>query len=54
LIGTSDDLILNCYRLAKYYHRHPDEFLSKPLSVILRHQVWTNRLLEKTAPDEDE
>jgi hypothetical protein len=52
--GRSDDLILNCYRLAKYYNRHPDEFLSQPVSAILRHQFWTSKLLERTQPDEDE
>ena len=41
-----EDLILDCYRLAKYYGRNPDEFLKLPLSEVQRHMAWTGRLVE--------
>lgn len=44
---TAEEVILNCYRLAKYYNRDPDEFLSKPLSKVRRHMAWTSKLIEQ-------
>jgi hypothetical protein len=32
--------------LAKYYSRHPDEFLVLRLSEVSQHMKWTDRLLE--------
>jgi hypothetical protein len=49
-----DDLILDCYRLAKYYGFDPDVFLQKPLSTIQRHMKWTAILLEKQRAKEEE
>jgi hypothetical protein len=49
-----EDIILDCYRLAKYYGRHPDDFLTLPLSSIRRHMRWTSKLIEVTNPPEDE
>jgi hypothetical protein len=40
---------LACYRLARYFHQHPDTFLNQPLSVISRHLYWTDVLLEQAA-----
>ena len=51
LVG--DQLILDCYRLAKYYSMDPDVFLAKPLSVINRHMKWTGKLIELQQPEED-
>jgi hypothetical protein len=39
-----DEVILDCYRLAKYYGRNPEEFLSLPVSRLLQHLKWTGRL----------
>jgi hypothetical protein len=38
-------MILNCYRLAKYYGVPPDVFLNKPLSRIARDIKYTNMLI---------
>jgi hypothetical protein len=49
------NLILDCYRLAKFYGRDPDDFLRKPVSVIKRHMQWTILLQQKqTPPDESD
>lgn len=50
---VSDTLILDCYRLAKYYGLDPDHFLHKPLSVIQRHMHWTAKLIETQQAQED-
>jgi len=47
-------MVLDCYRLAKYYGRNPTEFLSMRTSEIRRHIEWTAKLEEKIRPaDED-
>jgi hypothetical protein len=46
-------LILDCYRLAKFYGRHPDEFLSLPISAIRRHMNFTAQLLAELHPEEE-
>jgi hypothetical protein len=47
-------VILDCYRLAKVYGIDPDVFLSKPMSSIARHRMWTARLVqEMKAASED-
>jgi hypothetical protein len=40
-------MIMNCYRLAKYYAVSPDVFLKKPLSELNRDIYYTNRLIEE-------
>lgn len=47
-------MILDCYRLAKYYGLDPDHFLNKPLSAIQRHMKWTAKLIETQQPQEEE
>lgn len=42
-----DELILDCYRLGKFYGVDPDIFLAKPLSIMFHHIGWTNRLIER-------
>lgn len=49
-----DDLVLDCYRLAKYYHISPAEFLRMPLSELNLHRKWTGKLIELTEPPEDD
>jgi hypothetical protein len=49
--GSVDDLILDCYRLARFYNVEPDLWLAKPLSAIRRHMVWTSKLSQKLADE---
>ena len=49
-----DEIILDCYRLAKQYGIDPDVFLNKPVSVVQRHMQWTAKLIELQQPQEDE
>jgi hypothetical protein len=41
-----DNVILNCYRLAKFYQINPSIFLNKPFSELDRDCFWTDRLTE--------
>jgi len=44
LVGSEEDLILDCYRLARWYHQPPDYFLSMPLSEVRVHLTHTIKL----------
>jgi hypothetical protein len=52
--GSLDGLVLDCYRLAKYYSRNPSEFLSMPMSEIRRHMARTAKLEELLRPVDDD
>ena len=55
--SVADEIILDCYRLAKFYGVEPDVWLVKPLSAIRRHMEWTaklsKQLAEERAKEED-
>ena len=42
-----DELVLDCYRLGKFYHVDPDVFLRKPLSVIDQQIRRTDQLVQR-------
>ena len=42
--GESDELILNCYRLADRFHQNPEVFLEMPLSRVEQHIRYTVKL----------
>jgi hypothetical protein len=44
LVGEDDDVILDCYRLARWYHQSPDVFLAMTLSEVRRHMTHTLKL----------
>lgn len=48
MVTTPDpeELIINCYRLAHYYHQRPDVFTEMPLSQVNTHIKYTVRLIE--------
>jgi hypothetical protein len=49
---SNDEIILDCYRLAKQYGIDPDIFLNKSLSAIQRHIAWTAKLMETQNPSD--
>jgi hypothetical protein len=48
-----DSLVLDCYRLAKYFHISPFEFLRMPLGEVQKHMRWTSKLIAATKSDDD-
>ena len=51
--GPPEDIILSCYKLARYFHVDPDVFLAKPISELGRHMRWTNRLEQEIAAEQE-
>jgi hypothetical protein len=49
-----EQLTLNCYRLAKFYGLNPDHFLAMPVSKIRRHMLWTEKLIERMAAEQED
>jgi hypothetical protein len=41
---VSENIILDCYRLAKYYQLHPDVFLEMPITEVDVHMQRTVQL----------
>jgi len=44
LVGVDDTIILDCYRLAKYYSTSPDVFLNMPIGEVQLHLYRTFQL----------
>jgi hypothetical protein len=44
MVGDEEDMVLDCYRLARWYHQSPEVFLSMPLDEVRLHLVRTLRL----------
>ena len=45
LVGNENDIILDAYRLARWYHQSPEHFLAMSLSEIRLHLVRTIELV---------
>jgi hypothetical protein len=48
--------VLDCYRLARFYHQNPEVFLALPLSEVRMHMRRTSQLADKfsSARDDDD
>jgi hypothetical protein len=44
LVGEDDDIVLDSYRLARWYHVSPEIFLNMPLSEVRIHMERTIQL----------
>ena len=58
LVGDEKDLVLDCYRLARWYHQSPDVFLNMPIDDVhahLRHTIELAELMrqQQAAADDD-
>jgi len=42
--GEINELVLDCYRLARWYHQSPATFLDMPLSEVQQHLLRTIEL----------
>lgn len=54
LVGSENEIVLDCYRLARFYHQSPLVFLQMPLSEVRMHLMRTNQLADKFAQAPDE
>jgi hypothetical protein len=46
LVGDENDLVLDCYRLARWYHQSPELFLAMPIDDVQIHLRRTFELAE--------
>jgi hypothetical protein len=44
LVGSENDIVLDCYQLAKFYHISPEVFLNMPLSDVHLHLVRSHEM----------
>jgi hypothetical protein len=44
LVGSENDIILDCYQLARFYHVSPEVFLNMPLSEVHLHLLRSNEM----------
>ena len=44
---SSDDVILACYELAKFYQVDPRIFLEQTIGEVARHKLWTRKLANR-------
>jgi hypothetical protein len=44
MVGDEEDLVLDCYRLARWYHQSPEVFLNMPLDEVRVHLMRTHRV----------
>jgi hypothetical protein len=50
----NDDIVLDCYRLASYYHLDPRIFLDIPISEVFLHLRRTAEVERARNPDPDD
>ena len=56
LVGDEEEIILDCYRLARYYHVSPDVFLSMSISEVelhLRRTAQCSRAQQQATSGDD-
>jgi hypothetical protein len=54
---VESDLVLDCYRLARWYHQSPLHFLDMPLSEVRMHMRRTaelSRIMKQAAEERDD
>jgi len=54
LVGSDENLILDCYRLARFYQISPEVFLNMPLGEVQLHLYRTiqlTRIMQQEAED---
>jgi hypothetical protein len=57
MVGDEETLILDAYRLARFYHQSPDHFLAMTLSEIQLHlgrTIQLTRIMRAEASSDDD
>ena len=57
LVASDENLVLDCYRLARFYHTSPDIFLNLPLGDVQLHLYRTiqlTRIMQRETEREEE
>jgi hypothetical protein len=51
VVGEDEDLILDCYWLARWYHQNPEVFLNMPISMMRKHLLRTIQVAKRMQAD---
>jgi hypothetical protein len=54
LVGDENEIILDCYRLARWYHVSPEVFLAMPFSDVRIHLSRTAEIDRRQQPAGDD
>ena len=54
LVDESENIVLDCYWLARWYHQSPEHFLVMPLSRVALHMRRTQQMIDRMRPPEDD
>jgi hypothetical protein len=54
LVDESENIVLDCYWLARWFHQSPEHFLEMPISRVSIHMRRTQRMIERMRPPEDD
>lgn len=46
MVGEDENIVLDCYWLAQWYHQNPEVFLAMPLSEVRIHLMRTAKIAE--------
>ena len=53
VVGADENLILDCYRLSRWYHQNPDVFLAMTVGEVRLHMRRTLQLAEMMRRETD-
>jgi hypothetical protein len=53
-IADTDSLVLDCYRLARWYQQSPDVFLEMPISKVRTHLTRSIQLAERMRQEQED
>ena len=57
VVASDENIVLDCYRLARFYHTSPDVFLNMPLGDVQLHLYRTiqlTRIMQREAERDEE
>jgi len=57
MVGDESNIILDCYRLARWYHQSPEVFLAMPLGEVrihLERTIELARLMDRETSSSDD
>jgi hypothetical protein len=46
-VVIDDSIVIDCYRLARFYHQNPEVFLSMPFDEVKQHLMRTYQLRQE-------
>jgi hypothetical protein len=54
LVDESENIVLDCYWLARWFHQSPEHFLEMPISRVALHMSRTQQMIARMRPPKDD